>query len=241
METPNQLISSRIIPFCRDTIKVLNNSLGSAIEQFNINDVADACYLCLTLTIEYDESHDYLHHYQVLKNALEIIRGLNIENNLSSYTQLVNYVIYSCLLHDVVDPKYSKNLKYKDDTLNSFLQSKLGDDWVSVRWIIDNMSYSKEKKNGYPTAPNDLLQLARNICSDADKLEALGENGLKRCYQYNRATYPSATEQEITQFVVDHCKEKLLHLKDRYIRTSVGKLLAEKGHSIIEQYVREYN
>ena len=78
----------------------------------------------------------------------------------------------------------------------------------------------------------------RDIVSDADKLDALGELGLQRCFDYARATNAGASEEAIYQQVVDHCHDKLLHLID-YMHTSESKNLAREEMKVIEAFVRK--
>ena len=75
-------------------------------------------------------------------------------------------------------------------------------------------------------------QTYRNIISDADKLEALGEVGLRRCMQFSEAHNGN---------VIEHCHEKLLKLlPDGFIRTNAGKKLAVPGHEYILNYCNRH-
>ena len=80
-------------------------------------------------------------------------------------------------------------------------------------------------------------EILRNIVSDADKIEALGEVGLERCFIYTREKNDSYTDEEVLADVRKHCEEKLLILRDKYIRTDPGKQLAEEGHNYIQQFM----
>ena len=197
-----------------------------------LSDIYDAFTLCAKLTEDYDESHNIEHHVNVYKNAIIIYKGI-----YDCTKEILPLIIYASLLHDTVDSKYPDGLKNKIEKLDNFLKEKLSDKWTNVKWIIDNISYSKEAKFGYPLHTDPIVQLARDIVSDADKLEAIGEIGLLRCKQYSIAKNPTASKEEITKIVVQHCYDKLLKIKDLYIRTSTGKNLAEALHQIIVDYI----
>ena len=215
---------------------------------------------CFDLTSDYDESHNLRHHVSVLTNALEIFsyeylhggqvaepRNLGLGCCPTSQAQvnpargelkrLRKIIIYASLLHDTIDHKYPTNLEDKNFVLQDFLQEKLGDEWLDVKWVIDNISYTKEVKNGYPQHSDPIVQIARDIVSDADKLEAIGLTGIIRCQQFNKANNPSTSEENIVQIVVEHCNEKLLKLKDNFIKTNHGKLMAVPLHQMIADYV----
>ncbi|KAK3240629.1 hypothetical protein CYMTET_49540 [Cymbomonas tetramitiformis] len=63
--------------------------------------------------------------------------------------------------------------------------------------IIDNVSYSKEVKRGLDTFDSESALAARNVVSDADKIEAIGVKGLERCADFAREMNPSASEVEV--------------------------------------------
>jgi len=203
--------------------------------------------LCLKLTVDYDESHNIDHHVAVFKNAIEIYENtkINADSDLDLVEveiecQILPLIIYSSLLHDTIDHKYPTDLQNKIEILQQFLDLKLGIVSDNVKWIINNISYSKEKLSGYPLHENQLVQLARNIVSDADKIEALGEIGLTRCRIFTLNANPLLTISEIESIVVSHCHEKLLKLKDEFIRTSAGKSMANDGHQFLLNYVSNF-
>lgn len=205
-----------------------------------INVIADLIDSCASMTITYDESHDITHHTEVLKNAFKIIDnfvGLKSMYSPEDVRYLINVVCYVCMLHDTVDHKYPVQLEENNKMLEDLLKKKFNDSWKDVLWIIKNMSYTTEIKNGYPKHSNALIQLARDICSDADKLEAIGKIGIQRCFIYNTDKNPNLDQSAITQIIIAYCHEKLLHLKDKFIRTGPGKEFAIPRHAYIEQFV----
>ena len=47
-------------------------------------------------------------------------------------------------------------------------------------------------------------EVLRNIVSDADKLEAIGEAGILRCYQYQTEVHPELSTKEVTSRILLH-------------------------------------
>uniref|UniRef100_A0A0G4GA36 HD domain-containing protein n=1 Tax=Chromera velia CCMP2878 TaxID=1169474 RepID=A0A0G4GA36_9ALVE len=153
-------------------------------------------------------------------------------------------------LHDVSDHKYSevKSLRWFINRMEGLLHS-LGclPYWGFVQDAIDRISFSREKRKGQ----EDWGQLGhwlivRHIVSDADKIEALGEVGVERCvgYKLSRLRAEELREAEaavvsrVRKEVREHADEKLLLLKDQYIRTSVGRKLAEGPHSELAAVIK---
>lgn len=197
-----------------------------------IDDLFD---ICQELTSDYDESHDVNHHLEVLKNALGITVQLE-----SKSIELITIVIFASILHDIVDTKYLTDIEIKRRKLIIFLneRSKIVNK-SDVLWVIDNISFSSEVKYGYPTHPNPIVQLARDIVSDADKLESIGDIGIHRCIVYTQAINPNLSPQDINNLVIQHCHDKLIKIKDQYMRTIPGKTMAIPRHDIIAKFIRD--
>lgn len=122
-----------------------------------------------------------------------------------------------------------------------------------LRLVICSISFSKEKKQGMNWYADSSLGLdqdwisVRNWVSDADKLEAIGESGLLRCYHYGtvktkgegvewpheKPLPPTGTaeykrlESYLLNELTTHHEEKLVRLVDEYIRTPAGKMLGQ--------------
>jgi HD superfamily phosphodiesterase len=211
------------------------------IDGLDFKKIKDAFDLTVTLTIDYDESHDINHHIDVCKNAIIIIKSFGDATKmlitLIEYNYLCKLVIFSSLLHDVIDHKYEKHIEEKIISVDNFLKSIFDEKWIEIKWIINNMSYTIELKNGYPHHDNKIIRLARDIVSDSDKLEALGHKGLSRCYQYTLASNQGISNEKAKELVIEHCHEKLLKLKDNYIRTEKGKEMAIPLHMVLVDFV----
>jgi len=150
-------------------------------------------------------------------------------------------VIVTCaLVHDVIDHKYAHPAG-AENRLKEVLEKEIPvKHCVSfILHIIDNISYSKEVRDGYPDlwSYTRFWHTVRDIVSDADKITALGHDGLKRCWIYQKHVSPHDTDEQILEKVVQHCHDKLLRLLPHFIRTDKGKALAQKGHNEIEEFV----
>lgn len=187
----------------------------------------------LTSSLEgYDESHDITHAYAVLENARKIMRTYSDEFRDSCGETIE----LAALLHDTVDHKYP-NADLKRKKLELILNDKYPHLAEDVLFIIDNISFSKEKKFGYPQGMTEKMKHMRDIVSDADKLEAIGEIGYMRCYQFGKAIAPELSDDLIRQRVVDHFHDKLSLLATQYIHTIAGKEMAAPLHAELERMI----
>ena len=198
---------------------------------------------CREKTQQRDASHDYAHHVAVQHDAMQIFEQfrLNKKNHrvFKVYTvQFLQQVVsLAAILHDVPDHKYCQGIQ-ADNLMEEIRQLLIseghGDKVDIIMDIIDNISFSKEVKGKLKDL--GVLNVIRNIVSDADKIQALGAEGLERCKQFSKFKHPTYSENEIQMFVLGHCAEKLNHLIE-YIYTDEGKKLAQpKQDYIISWY-----
>ena len=104
------------------------------------------------------------------------------------------------------------------------------------------ISFSKENKQGmrhYSDSLGPNWTLVRDVVSDADKLEAIGESGLVRCWEFGLtahcppgrsgevAAVVSGVERQtkLLQRVKDHADEKLFLLTSNFMSTPTGRFL----------------
>lgn len=191
-----------------------------------------------------DESHGHQHMEKVAINALTIFFDMYKEITDETKT-LVEDIIITAWLHDVADHKYDKNGKLQKKLevflSNILLKNKTRVDLIMN--IIDRISFSKENNlilQNKPTDWKDVLGkygcLIRDIVSDADKLEAIGKIGIQRCIKYNKEHNKDIQYDTLVNGIKIHAKEKLLRLKDEFIRTEPGKKMAEPLHlELIEE------
>lgn len=187
-----------------------------------------------------DESHGYEHMKKVAENARQIYEHQSIDkSNRNSYIILENVLIVAWL-HDVADHKYDLDGTL-ETKIHNFLVKLLKDQKrvELIQNIIHRISYSKENKivqsgrkpeEEWKKVLGDEGLIIRNIVSDADKLEALGKIGMERCIMYTKERSPGISYEKLVENVKAHSKEKLLRLKDEFIRTKYGKKLAEPLH-----------
>ena len=206
---------------------------------FKTEDINNAIELCNKLTKNYDNSHDVTHHVRVFNHACKIAEDELIDMNQNDINRCVKLITFSALLHDVIDHKYcneqQKNNKLQE--LEIFLKTYANDDSENILWIIDNISFSKEKKRGYLTVHDcKLVTKVLRIVSDSDKLEALGVDGIQRMLDYMGK---SVGIDEAMVRIKLHTHEKLVLLKDNYIHTKLGRKLAEPLHNSMMEIIND--
>lgn len=185
--------------------------------------------------------HDWFHIQRVNNLAIKIA---TIEKVDTFYVSIV------ALLHDIADYKlndgdenigfikindFLKSIKFSENQINSIIQD------------IKHISF----KGG-----NNLVD-SQSICSkivqDADRLDALGAIGIARAFAYGgskkRLLYDPEikpqTNQNTEQYknsnapTINHFYEKLLLLKD-LMNTRTGKILAERRHQFLEQFLKQF-
>jgi uncharacterized protein len=174
-----------------------------------------------TYTSQFDESHDANHALSVYYNAIKIAN-----EDYPEYDHEI--ILYASLLHDVCDHKYTNTIKKEE--LYDYIKSKLTYEKAEIVMdIINNISYSREISGQRKNVHQPYL----DIISDADRLEAIGEIGIKRCIIYRKTK-----NGKIPEDIIEHCHEKLLRLyNDGFIRTKTGRIMAEPLHKFIENYV----
>jgi HD superfamily phosphodiesterase len=182
-----------------------------------------------------DESHGIKHVMIVLENVKTILSKMEFDIHNGN----ILIIVAAALLHDAYDHKYVKDVESvkKNIAIDLADLEFTSESIQKVFLIIDNLSFSKEKKlraigksilNNFKEYP-ELLTTMRNIVSDADKIDAVAEDAVKRMVLYGNHINPNQTTDEIIKNIRAHCDEKLFILvKDNYIRTPIGRKNAEK-------------
>lgn len=211
----------------RMSITIMDTDLWNLLNDF----VSDVCR-------DRDESHGHNHMETVANSSLTILQEIDHNFDKDRIKMLVTVVAW---LHDVNDHKYDHDGTLSDK-VNIFLQTNFPNDSTLIKNIIDRISFSKENRVLVKGGSLDWDQvlgeegcLVRDIVSDADKLEAIGKVGFDRCVEYTKETYLTKHGQEIPEEllvknVIQHSNEKLLRLKDEFIRTKPGRKLAKPLH-----------
>ncbi|KAH9578407.1 hypothetical protein LSM04_006836 [Trypanosoma melophagium] len=216
-----------------------------------------------------DASHSLPHMEKVTENALLL---LHMQYGASvNISELIPRVILVAMLHDVADHKYdSTNVlqqrvrQFVGEEATGILPSLSSTTTNSSSGVmtaeevqqyaltaIEAISFSKEKSRGrrwFETLLPVEWLIVRDVVSDADKLEAIGEGGLRRCLMYTKNAMlekerrgrtkedtpllkpQEEEEQRCLQNVKIHFEEKLALLSTEYIVTTAGKFLAAPKH-----------
>lgn len=193
-----------------------------------------------------DKSHGFDHMRDVAHLSLEIYDMERKSNSFYNDNTTVRYIMIVAWLHDVADHKYdgSNELAKKQRV---FLEETLKLPTEEIQYItniIDRISYSKENKIIKDGGQLDWIQVLggwgcfiRDIVSDADKLEAIGSIGIQRCREYAQVEYAKTHNGQpipkdlLCEQVRQHAKDKLLRIKDEFIRTQTGKMMAIPKHN----------
>ena len=189
-----------------------------------------------------DSSHGIIHVYKVRDNAMEICNKLNIKD-----PNVLIKIEAAALFHDLWDHKYihSSSNKYMD--IKNNFRDRLKEENFSehdikdIEIIIDNVSLSREieyRKNDKVLNLKH-LQLMRDIVSDADKLEMLGNNGISRIIKFQEYKRPDTKPEELNFIIKKVYVEKISKLlKENYIKTKPAKDMAEPLMLEMNEYIK---
>jgi HD superfamily phosphodiesterase len=199
--------------------------------------------ICFKYYLGRDKSHGIDHIQKVLKNVQKIS-----EDYMFSTREEI--ILRSCaLLHDAYDHKYFQKeegiIHVKQKITNDLIQFGLSWNEIQIIFIIINsISFSKEKEkrledNNIYYELIDLLSPQiiniRNIVSDADKIEALGAEGINRMILFSLVERKSSINNgtvslqinDIIDDIKKLCKNKLyILISENYIRTDIGREIA---------------
>jgi HD superfamily phosphodiesterase len=181
---------------------------------------------------ERDISHGWLHVQQVLENAMFICKYENITNERD-----IKIIVIASLGHDIWDHKYitpalSISIKHMFN-IDLERNGVLGADRDLIIRIIDNISFSNESALRISGKSFDLEvpeERLRDIVSDADKLESLGETCIKRMIDFEihfNKNQPVDIKRNMT-CIKKHCRERLyILIEEKYIKTNTAIELAQ--------------
>jgi len=213
MSTQNEIYES----INRREIPQYSRALWQKLSNF----VEDTC-------TQRDASHGFIHMQQVARTSLFI----QSQDYPEMPAYLVNVLICCAWLHDVADHKYDSDGNLKK-LVTQFLGDNLPEYKDQILRVIKYSSYTMENKKQITdwnqVFGDPVFLIIRNIMSDSDKLDTLGSNGIVRVIEY--AQYIGANIKEHLYYIG---KDRILILKDKYIRTNTGKQLAEIFHAEFE-------
>ncbi len=175
-------------------------------------------------TTHFDESHGFNHALAVVENCITIMKNdTEIIEKLQLYPNLQTLIVYGAYLHDVRDHKYG-DMCVSETIFNDFIKEILPNDAENLLRIIQYVSFSKESKGLTPTLAEP-YQTALTVIRDADRIEAIGYSGVRRCLTYTKEKGGS------TQDAIYHIQDKLIKLLPmNYIKTKVGRSMALPKH-----------
>lgn len=197
--------------------------MSTAIAFINLINIGFKYVVQTSKIFNIDESHALKHSMEVFGYAKKIYES---EITANPYLENQKKIIYMAAIgHDMCDKKYMDEKegvnRYKS-YLNDFM---IPNDLEVMCKIIETMSYSKVKVNGYPDLGE--YQLAYHIVREADLLAAYD---LDRCIIYkmyhNNCDYNVALEDAFNLFENRVFKMR----KDRLFVTNFSKTESLKLH-----------
>jgi len=185
--------------------------------------------------------HDWWHIHRVWKMAIRLAEAEGADRTV---------VELAALLHDIADWKFHDGDEAKGAAkVRGFLESQAVDEATQahVLEIIAGLSY---KGAGVATP---MRTLEGRIVQDADRLDAIGAQGIARAFAYggakNRLIYhPDEAPVMHGDFEsyknsrghsINHFYEKLLLLKDR-MNTDAARAVALERHRFMEQFLERF-
>ena len=198
-------------------------------EDFSERTIKIFCEWLEDATKERDRSHGMEHYVQVMEQSDRLAR----EEKLPLTTGELLIVRLAALAHDLCDHKYVKKDSGNDLELRRNMHKILqacGVNELDIHKVIlisDNISLSKELRGELQVLALESLSCTRlrNLVSDADKLEAMGYNGIVRLVIHKGDTY-KRMHAESPSLLLPHLRREIeKHIIPRisYIHTNAGK------------------
>jgi uncharacterized protein len=183
---------------------------------------------------KYDTSHNYNHVIRVKNTAIKIANSENL-NEKDTFE-----VILGALFHDVGDSKYTNDIKEQEKIIREFLNNKIEPDVIdNIVYISGNISLSKEishqNTNIYTKDFIDKNKIKLYCVQDADRIDSLGSIGIARYFIYGVIKKNNNIEDTILE--LQNRTDILL----KYIKTSLGKQLANEKYKIIKLFIDDFN
>ena len=192
-----------------------------------------------TICADRDDSHGHAHMKAVAETTTHIIEKDFIDES----GNLTLDAITAAWLHDIADHKYDHDGTL-EQSLDEFGRANIWN-YEEIKQVIKYVSFSTENKAILAGTPLDFPAILgayysqiRDIVSDADKLEAIGSIGIKRCIEYTTHTNPTYTQTQIINDVKKHAHEKLLRIASQFIRTPTARAIAAVRHREMEEWLQ---
>ncbi|QRM20030.1 HD domain-containing protein [Dechloromonas sp. TW-R-39-2] len=188
-----------------------------------------------------NSGHDWYHIERVCKLARKIAIHEGADQEV---------VQLGALVHDIADWKFHGGDESVGPREAERLLLEEGAPQGIIDPVVDIVATISYKGAGVQTA----MQTLEGCCvQDADRLDAIGAIGIARCFAYGghagRLLYDPATPPELHATAaaykaargtsLNHFYEKLFLLKER-MNTAGGRLLAERRHQFMEEFVARF-
>lgn len=186
----------------------------------------------------FDSSHD-LNHFMNVCNYTQKIIDIDYNNDISLIDMIpredsIKICLYGAFCHDLIDSKYVDSKKSLEELKSIFLYNGYKEEYLDIiAFLIDNMSFSKQRY-GKQNIP-EKYQIAMNIVSDADKLDAYRVERVI-AYQENKNNDEKINKTWIKTILV----KRVLEYKDKWLKTNYAKSIAPPLHDKVKKYVDEF-
>jgi HD superfamily phosphodiesterase len=186
----------------------------------------------------FDSSHDLKHFVNVYNYTQSIIDKDYKNYKISlifglSRDDSIKICLHAAFCHDLIDSKYVDSKKAIEELKQVFISNQYNKEHLDIIiFLIDNMSFSKQR---YGLKIPEKYQIAMNIISDADKLDAYRVERVI-AYQTNKNNDELTTKMWIKTILV----KRILEYKDKWLKTSYAKSIAPDLHDKVKKYVDEH-
>jgi hypothetical protein len=190
-------------------INIINNGFKYVIETSNLYKI--------------DESHALKHSMEVYNFAKQIYESELVKK---PYLEEQKEIIYMAAIgHDMCDKKYMDE-KIGVQRYKTFLSENMKRDEIEIIGkIIETMSYSKVKVNGYPNLGD--YQLAYHIVREADLLSAYD---IDRCVIYGMFVENLEYDKALSRAIKLFESRVLTYISDNLFITQYSKNEAFQKH-----------
>jgi len=210
----------------------------------------------------YDSSHDLVHFNNVVNYGKEILISIflgttdisfplynkinrvcksEIPNLIEGLDNVISVriILDACFCHDLIDSKYVDSNIMIEEIKKVFLSNGYRiEEWDILCYLIQNISFSKQRQPNWK--PNSVYELALNIVSDADKLDAYR---IERIIAYQDTKYEHLPEEERNEKTKKWLKtilvKRVLEYKNKWLKTKYAKCRSVDMHNRVEQYVKD--
>jgi len=176
---------------------------------------------------KYDDSHSYEHVFRVRNIAIKIAKDLNLSKEELFEIELAS------LVHDINDHKYNFSEQTQKETLELFFKDIID---LSVMDNIINIACHVSLSNEIEMTNNNIIisSVSLDCVRDADRIESLGAIGISRYFTYGIIKQNNKISEVIENI---ESRTKILML---YIKTDMGKNIANEKLKIIELFINDY-